>query len=93
MGKKESTGCKGARSVGELSRVMEIFYFLVLNSMWITPVYAFVRASQVALVVKNLPANAGDLGSIPGLGRSPGEGDGSPLQYPCLESPMDGEAW
>ena len=61
MGKKESTGCKGARSVGELSRVMEIFYFLVLNSMWITPVYAFVRASQVALVVKNLPANAGEV--------------------------------
>ena len=46
--------------MGELSRVMEIFYFLVLNSMWITPVYAFVRASQVVLVIKNLPANAGD---------------------------------
>ena len=61
VGKKESTGCKGARSVGELSRVMEIFYFLVLNSMWITPVYAFVRASQVVLVIKNLPANAGDV--------------------------------
>ena len=36
--------------------------------------------------------NAGDLGSIPGLGRSPGEGNGNPLQYPCLENPMDGEA-
>ena len=34
--------------------------------------------------------NAGDLGSIPGLGRSPGEGNGSPLQYSCLENPMDG---
>ena len=33
--------------------------------------------------------NAGDLGSIPGLGRSPGEGNGSPLQYSCLENPMD----
>ena len=33
---------------------------------------------------------AGDLGSIPGLGRSPGEGNGNPLQYPCLENPMDG---
>ena len=33
--------------------------------------------------------NAGDLGSIPGLGRSPGEGHGNPLQYPCLENPMD----
>ena len=40
-------------------------------------------------VVKNLPANAGDAGSIPGSGRSPGEGNGSPLQYSCLENPMD----
>ena len=37
--------------------------------------------------------NAGDPGSIPGLWRSPGEGNGNPLQYPCLENPMDGEAW
>jgi len=36
--------------------------------------------------------NAGDLGSIPGLERSPGEGDGNPLQYSCLENPMDGGA-
>ena len=45
-------------------------------------------ASKVALVVKNLPANAGDLrdlGSIPGLGKSPGGGLGNPLQYSCLE--------
>ena len=47
----------------------------------------FTRASQTALVVKNLPANAGDIrdsGLIPGLGRSPGEGNGNPLQYSCL---------
>ena len=45
-------------------------------------------------VVKNLPANAGDsVGSVPGLGRSPGEGKGYPLQYSCLENPMDREAW
>ena len=37
--------------------------------------------------------NAGDLGSIPGLGRSAGEGNGNPLQYSCLENPMDGGAW
>ena len=37
--------------------------------------------------------SAGDLGSIPGLGRSPGEGNGNPLQYSCLENPMDGGAW
>ena len=44
-------------------------------------------------VVKNLPANAGDVGSIPGLGRSPGEGNGNPLQFSCLENPMDGGIW
>ena len=37
--------------------------------------------------------NAGDPGSIPGSGRSPGEGNGNPLQYSCLENPMDGRAW
>ena len=44
-------------------------------------------------VVKNPTANAGDVGLIPGLGRSPGEGNGTPLQYSCLENPMDGGAW
>ena len=44
-------------------------------------------------MVKNLPTNAGDTGSIPGSGGSPGEGNGNPLQYPCLENPMDREAW
>ena len=42
---------------------------------------------QVVLVVKNLAANAGDTGSIPGLARSPRRGHGSPLQYSCLENP------
>ena len=54
------------------------------------------RASQAALVVKNPPANAGDVrdvSSIPGLGRSPGGGHGNPLQYSCLENPMDRGAW
>jgi len=37
--------------------------------------------------------NVGDLGSIPGMGRPSGEGDGNPLQYSCLENPMDGRAW
>ena len=40
-------------------------------------------------MVKNLPANAGDAGSIPALGRSPGVGNGTPLQYSCLENSMD----
>ena len=53
-------------------------------------------ASQVAQVVKNSPVNAGDvrdMGLIPGSGRSPGGGPGNPLQYSCLENPMDRWAW
>ena len=51
---------------------------------------------MVVLVVKNLPASAGDLrnaASIPALGRAPGGGHGNPLQYSCLENPMDRGAW
>ena len=50
----------------------------------------------MVLVVKNLPVNVGnlrDMGSIPGLGRSSGEGHGNPLRYFCLENPMDRRAW
>ena len=54
------------------------------------------RVSQAPLVVKNLPADAGDardMGLSPGSGRSPGVGNGNPLQYSCLENPMDRGAW
>ena len=67
--------------------------------MWIvfiTELCPLTGASQVALVVKNPSANAGDVrdkSSIPGLGRSPGEGNGNPLQYSCVENPMDRGAW
>ena len=44
-------------------------------------------------MVKNSPANAGDVGLIPGLGNSPGVGNGNPLQYSCLGNPMDRGAW
>ena len=47
----------------------------------------------IGSVVKTPPANAEDVGSIPGSGRSPGEGNGTPLQYSCLENPMDRGAW
>ena len=53
-------------------------------------------ASQVVLVVKNPPDNAGAAGDaslIPGLGRSAGGGNGNPLQYSCLQNPMDRGAW
>ena len=58
-----------------------------LNGLW---------ASQVALVVKNPPASAGDIGDaslIPGSGRSPEVGHGNPLQYSCLENPTDRGVW
>ena len=53
-------------------------------------------ASQAALAVKDLPANAEDIrdaSSIPGSGGSPGGGHGNPFQYSCLENPVDREAW
>ena len=62
----------------------------------ITYAITLLWASQVVLVVKNPPANAGDrrgTGLIPGSGRSYGEGTGNPLQYSCLENPMDRGTW
>ena len=58
--------------------------------------YSELGDSQVVPVVKNPPANVGDtrdMGSIPGLGRSPGGGNGNPLQYSCLQNPMSRGAW
>ena len=58
--------------------------------------YISIYSFPAGTVVKNLPANAGDtgdLGSIPGWGRFPGGGHGNPLQYSCLENPMDRGAW
>ena len=66
------------------------------NECWLGRGYIYKQASQVALVVKNPPANAWDLrdmGSIPGLGRSPEGGNGNPLQYSCLGNPMERGAW
>ena len=54
-------------------------------------IYTYIWTSLVAQTVVSA-YNAGDPGSIPGLGRSPGEGNGNPLQYSCLENPMDGKA-
>ena len=55
--------------------------------------YNKINIINTALLVKNPPANAGDVGLILGLGRSPGGGNGNPLQYSCLENPMDRGAW
>ena len=59
---------------------------------WFVKKDGALQASQVVPVVKNLPVNAGDTDSIPGLGRSPGEGNGNPLQYSYLENSMDRRA-
>ena len=62
----------------------------------VSAVHGVTRDSQVALVVRRPLANAGgvgDVGLIPGLGRSPGGGHGNPLQYSCLENPTDRGAW
>ena len=59
------------------------------------PYWCLARASQVVIVVKDTPANAGDIrdsGGIPGLGRSPGEGNGNPLQCSCLENLLNRRA-
>ena len=62
---------------------------LVNVSQWALPDKGFLGGSGV----KNPPANAGDAGSIPGSGRSPGGGNGNPLQYSCLGNPTDRGAW
>ena len=64
----------------------------VILWLWQILCYYFLGASLVAQMVK-ISCNAGDPGSIPGLGRSPGEGNGNPLQDSCLENPMDRGAW
>ena len=79
---------RGADSENDFLRFL-CRWILVLNT-------GFIGASQVALVVKNSPASAGDLryaGSVPGLGRSPGEGHGNPFQYSCLETSVERGAW
>ena len=76
-----------------LNRVFN-FSDIVSSSISITRLFS--TPTQVALVIKNLSTNAGDIrdvDSISGLGRSPGEGNGTPLQYSCLENPMDSGAW
>ena len=70
-----------------------IFYFLLRLFHVDFDKFSFIPkwANQVVQVVKNPLANAGDVGSIPELGRSPIVGNGIPLQYSCLENPMDRE--
>ena len=79
-------------NVGSFPLVFILFYLPALGSFSCGRAGFFPGGS----VVKNPPANAGDtgdMGSIPGLGRSPGRGNGNPLQYSCLGNLMDRGAW
>ena len=82
--------------------VHKVFFCVLQES--VSPVLLCSGSSMVGLMktsykraggseVKASASNAGNPGSIPGSGRSPGEGNGNPLQYSCLENPMDGGAW
>ena len=61
--------------------------------MFIISLYTYSHGFPGSSMVKNLPANAGDAGSIPGSGRSPGGGNDNPLQYYCLENLLDRGVW
>ena len=67
-------------------------YFEIVCFKPLTNIYIFLFSSSGGSEVKASASNAGDPGLIPGSGRSPEEGNGNPLQYSCLENPMDGEA-
>ena len=61
--------------------------------LWVYHIWLLLCSVIRRSVGKESACNAEDLGSIPGSGRSPGKGSGNPLQYSCLETPMDGGAW
>ena len=78
-------------------RSTQVFVSAFVVLFWGVPKYLLGQKPHQAFPggseVKAAAWNAGDPGSIPGLERSPGEGNGNPLQYSCLENPMEGGAW
>ena len=84
--------CSGRINDSKASEA-SLFYIYTYMCVCVCVCVTKLGASQVALVVKNMPANAGDKDLIPGSGRSPGEGNGNPLEYSCRENPMDRVAW
>ena len=74
---------KGLSRVFSSTTIQNFQFFSSQSSLW----------SNSGSEVKASACNVGDLGSIPGSGRSLGVGNGNPLQYPCLDNPIDGEAW
>ena len=87
--------CSGHTSQGRTQKILLIpsvkFSCSVLSDSWRCP--SNLLGFPYSSVSKESACNAGDLGSIPRLGRSPGEGNGNLLQYYCLENPMDRGAW
>ena len=84
------------KSVSEKSGEIQISYVLWLIVLYQGQFFSFGECPMGFpddSVGKNMPANAGDAGLIPGSGRSPGEANGNPLRYSCLGNPMDREAW
>ena len=71
----------------------EVFHFCLESISAFLEIEPCVLGFPCSSVSNESACSAGDLGSIPGLGRSPGEGNGNPLQYPCLENLMDRGTW
>ena len=84
---------QGSRCLAALQRWCNLLLRNLRGHQWRSLSLWYHRASLVAQTVKNFPANTGDPGSIPGLGRYPGEGNGNLLQYSCLENSMDRVTW
>ena len=80
---------KGKKRKKKKDLALIMFCFFNLAASYMDLLNCFPGGSEV----KESASNAGDLGSIPGSGRSPGEGNGNPLQDSCLENPMDGGVW
>ena len=77
----------------QMASVYSLFFFFRSVGTLNWPVYSDHPGFPGGTVIKSLPASAGDTASTSGLRRSPGGGNGTPLQYSCLESPVDRGAW
>ena len=91
---QESNAAKQLRTHTNRYRYMDIYLNVCVNIIHIFEyMYEQNRGFPGGSDGRPSAYNAGDPGSVPGLGRSSGEGNGNPPQYSCLENPMDGEAW
>ena len=88
---KVITGRQAVSPISQERGVLCIYWFTV--NLFFSVLRQDYKGFPHSAVGKESACSAGDLGSIPGSGRSPGEGNGNPLQYSCLENPMDRGAW